>query len=117
MTLMIVEDNLNFRGLVRSLFLETFTDIYETSSGLEAVEKYKSKTPDLVFMDINIEKLDGISTTKIILNEFPKAKIVIVSQYSSPKISKAAKDAGAIDYVTKDDLSTLFEIVKNYKNI
>lgn len=114
---MIVEDKLNFRGLVRNLFLETFTDIYETSSGLEAVEKYKSKTPELVFMDINIEKLDGISTTKKILNEFPKAKIVIVSQYNSPKISKAAKDAGAIDYVTKDDLSRLFEIVKNYNNI
>ncbi len=114
---MIVEDNLNFREMVKNLFQESFSDIYETSSGSEAVEKYKTNLPDLVFMDVNIEGLDGIKTTKKILIEYPQAKIVMVSQYDNLKITKAAIDAGAIDYITKDNLSKLFEIVKNMKSI
>lgn len=114
---MIVEDNVNFKKLIKKHFGESFTDIYETSNGVEAIEKYRKEKPDIVFMDINIIELDGISTTKKIINEFPEAKIVMVSQDNSPKIIKASKDAGAIEYVTKDDLSKLFEIVKNYENV
>jgi len=111
---MIVEDNLIFRRYVKDLFKESFSDIYETSSGKEAVEKYKTKRPDIVFMDVNIEELDGIKATKKILSEYPNAKIFMVSQYNEPKIIKAARNAGVIDYVSKDDLSKLFEVVKNY---
>lgn len=114
MTLMIVEDNLKFRSYVKDLFKKNFSDIYETASGKEAVEKYKTNLPDIVFMDVNIEELDGIKATKKILSDYPLAKIVMVSQYNEPKMKKAATDAGVIDYVTKDDLSRLFEIVNEY---
>ena len=111
---MIVEDNLNFRSYVKDLFKVSFSEIYETSSGKEAVEKYKMSRPDIVFMDVNIEELDGIKATKKIISEYPDAKIVMVSQYNEPKIRKAAIAAGVIDYVTKDDISKLFEVIKNY---
>ncbi len=114
MTLMIVEDNLNFRSYIKNLFKENFSDIYETSSGKEAVEKYKTNLPDIVFMDVNIEELDGIKATKKILSEYPLAKIVMVSKYIEAKIRKAAKDAGDIDYV---DISKLFEVLNKHKEI
>ena len=107
---MIVEDSVNMRKFLTGLFKDRFTDIYETSSGREAVELYRLHLPDMVFMDVNIEELDGIKTTKKIKSEYPEAKIVMVSQYNNPKIMKAAADAGATDYVIKDDLSRLFDI-------
>lgn len=111
MKLLIVEDNLDFRKILKELFSEHFKRIYETSSGKEAIQKYKMGRPDWVFMDIGIEELDGISTTKEIIKAFPNAKIVIVSQYNEQKIIDKAKDAGAKDYVVKQDISRLFEII------
>jgi len=111
MTLMIVEDNLEFRVLLRKLLEEHFTGIYETDSGEEALRIYESKEPDWVFMDIEIRKLDGITAARQIVSKYPEAKIVMLSQYINPKVIRAAMKAGAVEYVTKDDISKLFNII------
>ena len=111
MTLMIVEDSSEFRKMLIKLFSPHFTEIIETDNGVDAVQKYERHKPDWVFMDISIKKSDGISVTKQIINKHPKAMIVMVSQYNNPRIINAAMNAGAVDYVNKDDISRLFKII------
>lgn len=111
MTLMIVEDNAEFRKMLNKLFAEYFSEVFETDNGEEAITVFEKHKPDWVFMDIGIEKMDGISVTKRIIKKYPKAMIVMVSQYNNQRIVNAAMKAGAVDYVTKDDISKLFKII------
>jgi CheY-like chemotaxis protein len=40
------------------------SEVYEARNGLEAIEQYKSISPDLIFMDVQMPELDGIEVTK-----------------------------------------------------
>lgn len=111
MTLMLVEDNLEFRNMLKNLFVKYFSEIIETDNGDDALEKFDIHRPDWVFMDISLAKSDGISSTRKIKLKHPEAKIVMVSQYNNPRIINASLKAGAFDFVTKDDISNLFNII------
>lgn len=112
MTLMIVEDNTDFREMLKKIFNPYFSVILETDNGEEAVEKYNKNTPDWVFMDIKINGMDGISAAKIIKDKHPEAMIVMVSNYNNQRIINAAMKAGALGFVPKDDISKLFKLIK-----
>jgi CheY-like chemotaxis protein len=112
MKLMIVEDNSEFRKILKKIFAGYFSEVFETDDGEEAIQNYEKYKPDWVFMDIGIKKLDGIVATRRIVNKHPKAMIVMVSQYNNPRIINASLKAGAFDYVTKDDISKLIKIIK-----
>jgi DNA-binding NarL/FixJ family response regulator len=62
-------------------------------------------------MDWEMNEMDGITATKQIIKNFPKANILLVTQYDDDILRIAAKEAGACGYVLKDDLSALRKIV------
>jgi YesN/AraC family two-component response regulator len=67
--------------------------------------------PDWVLMDVKMPKLDGIAATRQIMEAFPRAQIVIVSQYDDFEMREGARGAGAVDYVLKDDLLAICGII------
>jgi DNA-binding NarL/FixJ family response regulator len=77
--------------------------IGEASDGLEAVQKAKEFTPDLILLDINLPKLSGIETAAQIRRVAPNCKILFVSTYASWEIAEKALDTGASGYVIKVD--------------
>lgn len=70
-------------------------------NGKEAVEKYITEKPDLVFLDIVMPIKDGISAVQEIIGEDPDAEIIIVSSVGTQQQLKAAIEAGAKDFVQK----------------
>src|SRR5262245_2661788 len=111
-SVMIVEDDARIRSMIRRLIGDLVVSVYECSGGQEAVELYCRLRPDLVLMDLRLEGLDGLSATQTIHDSFPEAQIIIVTSYDAPDVRAAASEAGAMDYVVKDDLSSLRSIVK-----
>ena len=111
--LLIVEDNPQMREMIKSLFSDSFYQIFECEDGSEALGAYKLYKPDWVLMDIVMKKMDGLTATKQILNSFPDAKVIIVTDYDDEKLREKAKSAGAYDYVLKQDLTVLEKIFKN----
>jgi DNA-binding NarL/FixJ family response regulator len=75
----------------------------EASDGLEAVQKAKELTPDLVLLDIGLPKLNGIEAARQIRKVAPNSKILFVSTYASWEIAEGALDTGASGYVIKAD--------------
>lgn len=71
--------------------------------GLEAYEKLKSKSYDGVVLDVNMPRMDGLQLLERLQKEGIKAKVVMVSSYTKKNsdITAAAKERGAIDFVTK----------------
>ena len=71
------------------------------NNGEEALAKYKELKPEIVFMDINMPKSDGIKGLKLIMNYDPKAKVIMATSIGKLGNIIEALNLGAIDYVTK----------------
>ena len=113
MNLLIVEDNFNMRNLIKDLFAQVFKNIYECDDGSEALKSYTINQPDWVFMDIKMKEMDGITAAKEIISNFPDAKILMVTDFDDDDFRKAASKSGAIDYVLKENLEVIFDIINN----
>ena len=111
-SVMIVEDEARVRSMIRGIIADLGVSVYECAGGQEAVELYRRLRPNLVLMDLRLEGIDGLSATRTIRDSFPEARLIIVTSYDAPDVREAAREAGAMDYVVKDDLSSLRAIVK-----
>lgn len=112
MTLLLVDDNAKVREMVRKLFHNDADPIYECDDGAQAFDSYKVHRPDWVLMDIKMKELDGVAATKAITATYPDAKIIIVTQFDDPVLRQEALAAGAIEYVLKENMHRLPDIMK-----
>lgn len=81
----------------------------EAENGRQAVEKFKSAKPDLVFMDLVMPDMDGITALSEIIASDSSALVVMASSIGTQKNLKDAILAGAYDFlqkpVTAEDVS------------
>ncbi len=76
--------------------------VAEATNGEEALEKYREGRPDLVLMDLQMPVMDGLAATRAILEEFPHARIVVLTTYAGDEDIHRALEAGAMGYLVKD---------------
>jgi two-component system response regulator (stage 0 sporulation protein F) len=112
MTILIADDNERIRKLLRNIVGGLFEEIYECGDGQQAVESYRKNKPDWTLMDIEMPVMDGITATREIKKINPDANIIIVTNYDSRVLRKGAKEAGAVSYIMKENLSELNDIFK-----
>jgi CheY-like chemotaxis protein len=111
MKLLIVEDNAPMRQLIRSMAAGLAEEIFECGDGTTACLLYEEQRPDWVLMDIELGEVSGIAATRRIKSAHPEARIIIVTDYNDIHLRLAAKAAGAYDYVLKEDLSVLKQML------
>jgi DNA-binding NarL/FixJ family response regulator len=104
MKLLIIEDSYEMRCLIRRAIAGPDDVVYELSDGSGALASYSENRPDWVLMDIKMPHVDGISATRQIKAAFPEARIIVVSQYDDAETRETARQAGAEEYVLKDNL-------------
>ncbi len=105
-TILVVEDDKNQLFLYeQELSLEGYR-IITAKDGLEAIKKVREQSPDLIVMDINMPKMNGIESMSKILSEQRKIPIIINTAYSIYKDNFMSWSADA--YIIKSsDLSEL----------
>ena len=110
-TVLIVEDDKNQRLLYeQELKLEGY-DVVTASDGKDALGKIQEQLPDLIIMDINMPKMDGIETMGKILGKNRDIPVIINTAYSNYKDNFMSWAADA--YIVKSsDLSELKNTVK-----
>ena len=114
MTILIVEDNSGVRSLLRRALLGTASQVWERSDGADALQAYAEHRPDVVLMDVRMPRMDGLRATRQILQSYPSAQIVIVSDYDDEDLRLAASAAGACGYTAKQDLSELINLLQAF---
>ncbi len=111
MKLLLVDDNSRIRKMMRSIYSPHFDEIIECDDGDKAVSEFNNELPDWVVIDIKMKRMDGIEATEKIISTNPDAKVIIVSQYNDETTIDAAKNAGAVEFVSKDNLSKVVEVI------
>lgn len=75
--------------------------IGEAENGKIGYEKAMKLRPDVILMDLVMDVMDGIESTKAIMNDWPEAKIVIVTSFIDDEKVYPALEAGASSYILK----------------
>src|SRR5215218_5417933 len=117
--LLIVDDHqLIVDGLTGILKAEKMVAaIYSAANGQEAIDQVTNKLIDCVLMDINMPLINGHEATKILKQQRPDIKIIVVSMVSEPsvviKLLKAGADAFILKDTGKDELLKAIQKVMN----
>jgi len=108
---MIVDDNAGMRKVIKGIAAEKYDVVIECADGEEAVKSFNQFHPDVVLMDIQMPKMDGIQAMKKIMMSDERAKVIIVTDYNNESFRSAAQNAGARAYVSKENLFELSELI------
>lgn len=102
--LMIADDEpLIRRGIKQLIDLSSLQikEIYEASTGEEAVKLFEQFKPEIILMDINMPKIDGLSVARKIKTIAPETKIAIITGYNYFDYAQTAIKIGVEDYILK----------------
>ncbi|PLX13343.1 MAG: hypothetical protein C0597_11845 [Marinilabiliales bacterium] len=119
MNIIIVDDNSEFRDAFKFMLQEKLNDkydnLYEAENGEECLNIVRKHSVDIVFMDKQMPVMDGVHATKRIVDQYRNIKVIAVSFHSELDDIKAMLEAGARNYIIKEEISP--EIVLKCINI
>jgi two-component system, NarL family, nitrate/nitrite response regulator NarL len=102
--LLLVDDHPVVRRGMRSCLegIRHVEVVDEAVDGKEALEKVRQLSPDIVLMDIDMPNMNGLEATKLIREEFPDARVLILSIHTNKQYVLQIIRSGAQGYVLKD---------------
>ena len=115
-TIMVVEDFDDTRFLMKTSLEMKGYRVVEADNGQKAVEIAKREKPNLIFMDLNLPVLDGITATRLIREYAPlrDVPIVAVTNYTGYEYRKQALAAGCNEFLNKPfDFDQLDDLLSN----
>ena len=100
---MIVDDHPVLRVGLASVLTMThgFTVVAEAEEGGGALALYRRHHPDIVLLDISMERMDGIETLRRLMAEFPAARVIMLTSSRAPEDAALSLSAGALGYLVK----------------
>lgn len=101
--ILVVDDASFMRTVLKDIIKSNglATDVVEAGDGVEGVKAYQTIKPDLVTMDVNMPRADGIQALRAIMKIDPAAKVVMVTSVEQKQIVQDAMKLGARDYIVK----------------
>lgn len=99
-----VDDHLLLRRGIAAI-LATQPDmnlVAEASNGREAVELFRAHRPDITLMDLQMPEMNGLDAMSAIRNEFPEARIIVLTTYTGDVQVLRSMKVGARAYLLKN---------------
>ncbi|WP_019415428.1 response regulator transcription factor [Paenisporosarcina sp. TG20] len=113
--IVIIDDHQLFReGVKRILeFEDSFEVIAEGDDGSDALTLYEKFTPDVILMDINMPRKNGVEATGELLVKYPEAKVIMLSIHDDESYVMHALKTGALGYMLKEmDADAIIHAIK-----
>jgi two-component system response regulator YesN len=101
--ILIIEGNDIFRKTLKRILTARFPciQIEEAVDGKTALPKIKIQPPNLIFMDINFPRENGLELAREIKRQHPDIYVIVLTNYDSPEYQKAASLAGVQHLISK----------------
>jgi DNA-binding NarL/FixJ family response regulator len=103
--ILLVDDQRLFSDNLK-LMLETLTEDLKVtgmaSDGQEAIDLVEEAKPDLILMDVRMPGMDGVQATKILHQNYPEIKIVMLTTFFDDTYVQDALQYGAYGYILKN---------------
>lgn len=112
---MIADDQIIVReGLKKILSLDKEIEVVcEADNGYDVLEKLANHIIDIILMDVRMPKMDGIKTTSMVKDRYPKVKIIILTTFDEDEYLFEGIKNGISGYLLKD--SEIDYIIKSIK--
>lgn len=105
---LIADDNPHFAKALKFMLVDSFQDriedIITVKDGEECLNELSRKIYDMVFMDINMPKINGIDATREATTRYRNLVVIAVSFHSEMKYVVQMIEAGARSYIIKDEI-------------
>ena len=106
---LVIDDQIFMFNLLQKNFKENgYEDISYAPNGVKALEMIEKKNYDLITCDITMPEMDGIETSKRILEKCPDQKLLMVTAMGQENIIKRAIEAGVRHYLLKPFTPEIF---------
>ncbi len=108
---MVVDDHTLFRNGLRILLdgIDGFSVIGEASNGVELLELLPTLHPDVILLDIEMPRMNGIQTAEEVLKRYPEMKIITLSMYGDEDYYFKMVSLGVKGFILKN--SEIKEVV------
>jgi len=106
--ILVADDNESFRSGLKKLIKQhhDWSVCGEAENGREAIARASELKPDVILLDIQMPRLDGLSACRLIRQKVPASRVLILSMYQSLDLAQIAADAGAWGYLSKNLVSS-----------
>ncbi|MBM4466399.1 MAG: response regulator transcription factor [Chloroflexi bacterium] len=113
MKILLVDDHPLFREGLQNLLSAHGIEVLGTADdGLEALEKARALRPDVILMDVQMPRCDGLAATRLIKAEMPDVKIVMLTVSEEDEDLFEAIKSGASGYLVKSlDADRFFQLL------
>jgi DNA-binding NarL/FixJ family response regulator len=113
--IIIVDDHRLFRSGLKYMLESTgkYKVLAEASNGFEFLELLENYKPQLVIMDIQMPKMNGLEATRLALSRIPNLKIVVVSMYGETEYYNSLIELGIKGFLLKDTDNEEFFLALN----
>ncbi|MCP4121029.1 MAG: response regulator transcription factor [Bacteroidetes bacterium] len=118
-SILIADDHPIFVDGIVSLIggIDGFSVVSTAVNGKDALDKIPESHPDIVLMDINMPEMDGVEATRVIKDQYPDVKVIMLTMYDEIRLIKDVLEIGARGYILKnigrEDLIKALETVSN----
>ncbi|MGE5946734.1 MAG: response regulator [Betaproteobacteria bacterium] len=112
---LLVDDHALFRSGVKTLLQrhDEFEVVDEAADGLEGIKRARSLKPDVVLLDLNMPGVGGLEAVKVINEEIPEARVLMLTVSENAEDLMEALRAGACGYLLKNvEMDALLDAVR-----
>jgi DNA-binding NarL/FixJ family response regulator len=99
--IVVADDNEDMLELLKDILQPEFEVIATVRDGRDLLQAVQNLKPDIVITDISMPEMSGIEATRKLVEENPKAKVIILTVHTDRKIVDEGISAGANGYVFK----------------
>ncbi len=110
----LTDDDAGIRKVVRQTLTRQpdMELLWEAEDGLDALERTDDAEPDVMVMDIDMPRMNGLETLRQILKSRPTVKVVMFSGRSAEELAEIALGAGALGWVCKSKPQDLPDAIR-----
>ena len=110
------DSSLAQKQMARALPEDWLVELFFAKDGVEGVRAIKSGKANILFLDLNMPKMDGYQVLQHIQKESLKSTVIVVSGDIQPEAHKRVMQLGAVDFIKKPvDATVLAELINKHK--